>query len=71
MPLDFLEPGVTYEAVIYADDLDAPVVTQPDGTNAPDKTCYRIEKIKVTSSDTLTIEMAADGGQAVSFIPVE
>lgn len=71
VPLDFLEPGVTYEAVIYADDLDAPVVTQPDGTKAPDKTCYRIEKIKVTSSDTLTIEMAADGGQAVSFIPVE
>ena len=71
VPLDFLETGVTYEAIIYADDLDAPVVTQPDGTKAPDKTCYRIEKIKVTSSDTLTIEMAADGGQAVSFIPVE
>ena len=70
VPLDFLEPRVTYEAIIYADDLDAPVVTQPDGTKAPDKTCYRIEKIKVTSSDTLTIEMAADGGQAVSFIPV-
>lgn len=53
IPLDFLEAGVT----------------QPDGTQAPDKTCYRIEKIKVTSSDTLTIEMAAGGGQAITFIP--
>ena len=41
----------------------------PDGTQAPDKTCYRIEKIKVTSLDTLTIEMAAGGGQAITFIP--
>jgi len=69
--LDFLKPEVVYLATVYADDPDAPVVTQPDGTEAPDKTFYRIEKIKVTSSDTLTIEMAADGGQAVSFIPVE
>ena len=68
--LSFLKPGVTYDATVYADDLNAPVVTQPDGTEAPDKTFYRIEKIKVTSADTLTIEMAGDGGQAVSFIPV-
>ena len=69
--LDFLEPGVTYEAAIYADDLNAPAITQPDGSQAPDKTCYRIEHRKVTSVDTLEIMMAADGGQAVSFIPVE
>jgi alpha-glucosidase len=68
--LDFLEPGVTYEAAIYADDLDAPVITQPDGSQAADKTCYRIEHRKVTSADTLEIMMAADGGQAISFIPV-
>ena len=67
--LDFLEPGVTYEASIYADDLNAPEVIQPDGTVAPDKTCYRIERRTVTSTDSLEIAMAADGGQAVSFIP--
>ena len=70
LPLDFLKPGVEYEAVIYADDLNAPIVMQPDGTEAPDKTCYRIEKKKVTSSDSLKIEMAGDGGQAVSFFPL-
>ncbi len=67
--LDFLEPGVTYEAAIYADELNAPAVTQPDGTVAPDKTSYRIERRTVTSADSLEIAMAADGGQAVSFIP--
>jgi alpha-glucosidase len=67
--LDFLKPGVSYEATIYADDPDAPVITQPDGTQAPDKTCYRIEKRIVTSDDTLEISMADDGGQAVSFRP--
>lgn len=70
LPLDFLKAGVEYEAVIYADDLNAPIVMQPDGTEAPDKTCYRIEKMKVTSSDSLKIEMAGDGGQAVSFFPL-
>ncbi len=69
--LDFLEPGTVYEAAIYADDPDAPVVTQPDGTRAPDKTCFRIEHRTVTSEDVLEIAMAADGGQAVSFIPVK
>ena len=69
--LDFLEPGVSYEAAIYADDLNAPVITQPDGSQAPDKTCYRIEHRTVTSADTLEIAMAADGGQAISFIPKE
>lgn len=69
--LDFLKPGVSYEATIYADDLNAPVITQPDGSQAPDKTCYTIEKRIVTSDDTLEISMAADGGQAVVFKPIE
>ena len=68
--LDFLKPGTSYEAVIYADDLNAPVITQPDGTKAPDKTCYKIEKRVVTCNDTLEISMAADGGQAISFTPI-
>lgn len=69
--LEFLQPGVNYEAVIYADDLNAPVVTQPDGSQAPDKACYSIVRKTVTSADSLEIAMAADGGQAVSFIPLD
>ena len=69
--LDFLKPGISYEATIYADDLNAPVITQPDGTQAQDKTFYKIEKRVVTCDDTLEISMAADGGQAISFVPVQ
>ena len=71
VPLSFLAKGVTYEATIYADDPAAPIITQPDSTQAPDKTFYRIEKRIVTCDDTLEISMAADGGQAISFIPVQ
>lgn len=57
-PLDFLKPGVTYDARIYADD--------PQSTLRTD---YRIEERRVTAADTLRIEMAASGGCAVSFLP--
>ncbi len=67
VPLDFLKEGITYESVIYADDSDAPVVTQPDGTSAPDKRSYVITRRKVSSEDALTLFLAADGGAAVSF----
>lgn len=70
VPLNFLKEGVTYEATIYADDPAAPIITQPDGTKAPDKTCYKIEHREVTSTDTLEISMVADGGQAISFRPL-
>lgn len=69
--LDFLEPGKTYAAAIYADDTNAPVISQPDGTKSADKTAYRIINKTVTSKDSLTIEMAQYGGQAISFIPAE
>ena len=69
--LDFLKKGVTYKARVYADDLNAPVVTEPDGTQAQDKTCYRIDELTVTSEDTLEIAMAPNGGQAISFIPIQ
>lgn len=69
--LDFLEPGKTYVAAIYADDTNAPVISQPDGTKSADKTAYRIINKTVTSKDSLTIEMAQYGGQAISFIPAE
>lgn len=57
-PLDFLKPGVTYDARIYADD--------PQSTL---RTAYRIEERRVTAADTLCLEMAASGGCAVSFLP--
>ena len=57
-PLGFLKPGVTYTARIYADDVNSPL-----------RTAYRIEERRVTSADSLRIEMAADGGCAVTFEP--
>lgn len=56
--LDFLEPGVEYQAAIYADML---------GSRDKVVISYR----KVTSADSLTIEMQATGGQAISLIPVK
>ena len=57
--LDFLKPGVSYQAAIYADD--------PAG----DATKVAIEKKTVISTDTLTVAMNAAGGQAITFIPAE
>lgn len=58
--LDFLTPGVEYEAVIYAD--------ASDSGEHPEN--YRIDRRHVTAADTLEIVMAPRGGQAVTFIPV-
>lgn len=59
-PLDFLQPEITYEAIIYAD--------TPNSEKNPKN--YRIENLRVTSVDTLTLQMASNGGQAISFIPL-
>lgn len=59
-PLGFLQPGVTYTARIYADDVNSPL-----------RTAYRIEERQVTAADSLRIEMAPAGGCAVSFEPVQ
>ena len=71
IPLDFLESGKEYDATVYADDLSAgptdAAPTPEDG--ARDRRAYRIETRAVTSGDTLHVEMAPGGGQAVSFIP--
>lgn len=58
-PLAFLEPGVTYTAAVYADDL-----------SSDDPEICRIERRTVTAADTLAIGMAPCGGQAVTFLPV-
>lgn len=47
------------------------MVTQPDGTDAPDKAAYLIRKEILSSDDTLILSLASDGGAAVSFIPIK
>ena len=60
--LDFLKPGVKYEATIYADAKDA-CGLPGDGYN-PQK--YTITKKNVTSKNVLKLRMAPCGGFAVS-----
>ena len=60
VPMNFLEPGKTYEATIYADAENA------DYKEAPQ--AYRIWKQEVTASDVLSMTMARGGGFAISFI---
>lgn len=55
VPLSFLGEG-TYTATVYADD-------------PADATKVVISSRDVTAADTLTVEMAAAGGQAVTFLP--
>ena len=59
--LDFLKPGVSYDAAIYADAPDTDLDTNP--------AAYVINHRTVTADDTLEVVMAGGGGQAVSFIP--
>ena len=60
--LSFLKPGITYEAVIYADGPSADWQTSPYD--------YEISRCTVTSSDTLTVRLAPGGGQAIVFTPI-
>ena len=57
--LDFLTPGKTYEAVIYADAPDADYETNPQA--------YTITRRTVTSADSLSVRMARGGGFALSL----
>ena len=61
--LDFLKPGVKYEATIYADAKDANGLAG-DGYNPQ---AYTITKKKVTSKSVLKMRMAKCGGFAVSI----
>ena len=61
-PLDFLKPGIEYVARIYADGPDAGWLANPES--------YVITEKTVTCSDTLEVALAAGGGQAISFIPI-
>ncbi len=60
IPLDFLTPGKTYQASIYADDPDVPTVTH-----------IRIDRTTVDRQTTLACSLQARGGQAVRITPVD
>lgn len=62
-PLHFLQPGRKYTAQIYRDGPEADWDTNPYE--------YEIEEIEVTSEDTLTLRLAAGGGQAIRFTPLD
>ena len=59
VPMNFLEPGKTYEATIYRDAPDAHYKENPQA--------YIVEKRNVTFHDYLPITMAPGGGFAISF----
>ena len=61
--LDFLKPGVKYEAIIYSDAKDASGLPG-DGYNPQ---AYTITKKTVTSKSVLKMKMAPCGGFAVSI----
>lgn len=58
----FWKSGKQYKAVIYADGENADWKSNP--------TDYTITEQTVTAEDTLTVRMAAGGGQAISFAPL-
>ena len=60
VPMNFLEPGKTYEATIYSDAADAHYKENPRA--------YQIEKKTITADDTLSIYAAPGGGFAISFV---
>ena len=57
--LNFLKPGVTYEATIYADAPNADYETNPQA--------YTITKKKVNAKSTIKLRMARAGGFAISL----
>ena len=59
MPFDFLDPGKSYVATLYADSPDADYKSKPDG--------YVITRGKVDARTALKITMARGGGFAISI----
>ena len=60
VPMNFLDPGKTYEATIYADAEDADYKENPQA--------YKIWKQDVSAADVLSMTMARGGGFAISFV---
>ena len=59
IPMSFLEPGVKYEATVYADAEDAHYLDNPQA--------YRIHSVELCSEDMFHVTAAPGGGFAVSF----
>jgi glucan 1,4-alpha-glucosidase len=59
--MDFLPKGKTYTATIYKDASTTDHLTKPEA--------YEIEKIMVTQSSVLNVDMKAAGGFAISILP--
>ncbi len=62
LPLDFLDKGRKYEAIIYADAPDAHYMDNPQA--------YTITRKTVTSKTKLKLKAAPGGGFAISIKPV-
>jgi hypothetical protein len=60
---DFLEPGKTYTATLYADGRDAHFQTNPKS--------YEIRSFEVTSESGLSQRCAPGGGYAISIMAIE
>ena len=60
--LNFLTPGKKYKATIYQDGKDAHWEKNPKS--------YSIKTIEVTSKSKLKLNLAAGGGTAISFLPL-
>jgi hypothetical protein len=57
--LDFLKPGLTYEATLYADAPDADYESNPQA--------YVITRMEVDSNTEIPVRMARSGGFAISL----
>ena len=57
--LEFLTPGLEYEAALYAD--------APDADCDTNRQAYTITRSTVTSADSMTVKMARGGGFALSL----
>jgi hypothetical protein len=60
--LNFLTPGKKYKAVIYQDGKSAHWKNNPIN--------YEVKTVEVTSKTKLNLKLAAGGGTAISFVPV-
>ncbi len=58
---DFLEPGISYTATLYADAPDAHWDENPEA--------YIIETFEADHNSTITLNLAPGGGAAISFTP--
>lgn len=62
LPLDFLAPGVRYEATVFAD--------APDTHYRTNREAYQIRRISLETARSIEIRCAPGGGQAIIFRPV-